>query len=224
MSSIQISESSELSLKQLQNKEILIQKELADLNDEITGIKNNIDALSRKADIYPELESEKERLEEELNIDLKKHDLLEKTIKYLENAKEQFSTRYLVDMNNGFNKYINLIDPGFLEAASMDVKLNVKIEEFGSKRDIDYFSEGYKDVIGICSRLALVDALFKNESPFIILDDPFANLDEEKLANALSLMEQTSSKYQIIYLICHKSRIHSTYFPDILKENSQFFL
>lgn len=224
MSSIQISESSELSLKQLQNKGILIQKELADLNDEITGIKNNIDALSKKADICSELESEKERLEEELNIDLKKHDLLEKTIKYLGNAKEQFSTRYLVDMNNGFNKYINLIDSGLLEAASMDVKLNVKIEEYGSKREIDYFSEGYKDVIGICSRLALVDALFKNESPFIILDDPFANLDEEKLANALSLIGQISSKYQIIYLICHESRIHPMYSRDILKESSQFFL
>lgn len=31
-------------------------------------------------------------------------------------------------------------------------------------------------------RFALVDAMYPGEKPFLILDDPFVNLDDEKLA------------------------------------------
>ena len=76
----------------------------------------------------------------------------------------------------------------------------------GSKKDVKYFSTGYKDLIYICMRLSLINALFKEEKPFIILDDPFVNLDEEKTAKALNLLKKLSDKYQIIYFICNSSR------------------
>ena len=90
--------------------------------------------------------------------------------------------------------------------ANIDVNLNVKINELGSNKDLKYFSTGYKDLIYICMRLSLIQALFKEEKPFIILDDPFANLDENKIENAMKLLKRMSEDYQIIYFICHSSR------------------
>ena len=55
-------------------------------------------------------------------------------------------------------------------------------------------------------RFALVDALFENEKPFIILDDPFVNLDESRLAGAMKFLDNIAKDYQVIYLSCHKSR------------------
>lgn len=198
------------SLQDLQMEEKTIESHLSNLTEEINGpkgINSNIVELSKTVDSRPDYESDKERLEEELNFCVKKYDILEKTIKFLKNAKEQFSTHYLKNMSIGFDKYINMINGESLGNSNIDVKLNIKIEEYGAKRDADYYSKGVQDLIGICTRLALVDALFEHEKPFIILDDPFANLDDGKLNNALALINEVAKKYQIIYLVCHTSRI-----------------
>ena len=56
-------------------------------------------------------------------------------------------------------------------------------------------------------RLSLVKALFKDELPFVILDDPFVNLDNEKTKKAISLLKEFSKEYQVIYFVCNDSRI-----------------
>ena len=62
-------------------------------------------------------------------------------------------------------------------------------------------------MIYICMRLSLVNVLFEGEQPFIILDDPFVNLDDEKTKKAINLLKEISSKYQVIYFVCNESRI-----------------
>ena len=82
----------------------------------------------------------------------------------------------------------------------------VKIEEKGAERDSAYFSKGYRNLFEICKRFAIIDVLYAEEKPFIMLDDPFSNLDDGKVKAALSLVEELSEEYQIIYLVCHDSR------------------
>ena len=55
-------------------------------------------------------------------------------------------------------------------------------------------------------RLSLIDSLFESEKPFVILDDPFVNLDKTKIKNAINMLKNVSKKYQLIYFICHESR------------------
>ena len=55
-------------------------------------------------------------------------------------------------------------------------------------------------------RLALVDALFKEQDVIVVLDDPFVNLDDAHTAQALKLLNQLSAHRQILYLTCHSSR------------------
>lgn len=50
------------------------------------------------------------------------------------------------------------------------------------------------------------DALFENEAPMLILDDPFVNLDDSRLKKALELLDLLANHRQIIYLTCHSSR------------------
>ena len=87
--------------------------------------------------------------------------------------------------------------------AKIDIDLKVSISEKTGDTDVNYYSKGYRDLIEICKRFALIDVLYKNDKPFIILDDPFYNLDEKKIENATNLIKKLSNEYQIIYLICH---------------------
>ena len=82
----------------------------------------------------------------------------------------------------------------------------VTVEEKVGHVPTDYYSKGYQNLFEICKRFALTDVLFTGEKPFIILDDPFYNLDDEKLKNALELIQKLSNEYQIVYFICHESR------------------
>ena len=55
-------------------------------------------------------------------------------------------------------------------------------------------------------RLALARTLFENETPPLIMDDPFNNLDDEKTQKGLAMLEEISKEFQVIYLVCHSSR------------------
>ena len=109
-------------------------------------------------------------------------------------------------LQNSLIKYFNYIDGGN-KNVNIDIDLNVTIEEYGEQKVKDYYSKGYQNLIDICKRFALVDVLFTGEKPFIILDDPFYNLDESKISLALDLIEKLSKDYQILYLVCHQSRV-----------------
>lgn len=190
---------------ELNNDIKMISIELDKLIDEKNQFKNQIEILENKIDENEYLETDIQNLQEEINEIEKKYSILKQTKELLESAKENFASSYLKEMINGYTEILNMINDKNLET-NVDINLDVKIEVNGSKKDVKYFSTGYKDLIYICMRLSLINALFKEEKPFIILDDPFVNLDEEKTAKALNLLKKLSDKYQIIYFICNSSR------------------
>ena len=192
--------------QELEDKIKRAELEINSLNDEKISNKNQIEILETSLDELEEAETELEELKQKLEEDETKFEILKKTSKLLKQAKESFSSHYLNRMEKGFEKYINLINNDKIEA-NIDVNLNVKLDQNGGKRDISYFSTGYQDLIYLCIRFSLIDALFEEENPFVILDDPFVNLDEQKIKNSLNLINKISNKYQIIYFVCHESRI-----------------
>ena len=76
-------------------------------------------------------------------------------------------------------------------------------------RDIGYLSAGKQDLVGVCMRMALVEAMYKEEKPFLIFDDPFVNLDDNNIKGAMKLLDEIAKNYQVIYFTCSESRIHN---------------
>ena len=182
-----------------------LEDELDKLNDEKNYNRNQIDILETNLEEFNDVEENLEKIDNEINIMKEDYDILEKTKEYLETAKANFSAHYLGGMQESFIKNLKLINGDNVDA-KLDVNLEVKINEQGGDKEVKYFSTGYKDLIYICMRLSLIDCLFENETPFIILDDPFINLDKTKIKNAMNLLKNISKKYQLIYFICHESR------------------
>jgi len=132
-------------------------------------------------------------------------DTLTHTIESLEKARTNLNVRYKDVIAQRFNEYMQQVDAGF-GAANLDANLRVSARRHGAARPAEALSEGYRALVDVCLRLSLIDALFPEEKPFLILDDPFATLDAEKIRQSLRVLYDLAKERQIIYLVCHESR------------------
>ena len=175
--------------------------------------KKNIELLTDKKHFVEELESLHDKLfelsdniaskNEKLLEYQKKLEILAKTTAFLEHSRDAISNRYIEPVSNRFNKYYKrFLDDG--DEIIIDSNLGLR---FGERyNEIDYLSAGLYDLVYICKRFALIDLLFKKEKPAIILDDPFANFDDDKLEVAKNLLKELKDDYQIILFTCQKAR------------------
>jgi len=197
-----------LAIETIRTEETKLEEKRENQNELEKKIQDSMNELLDKADELNEIEQEKIILEEQLEKDIKKFEVIEGTIKYLEEAKELFSTHYLKGLRKSFETYMERVGDKNISGAKIDAKMEVSIDKNGAMRKLDYFSRGNKDLINVCARFALVDALFEEEKPVLILDDTFVNFDGEKLEKVLELLEEISKVYQVIYLVCHESRVN----------------
>ena len=207
--------------------------ELKELCDEVDDVKSleeitsQIEAVTEKIDeCKGKLKDDEERIEniqEQLEvIEAKKVELAEKEEKYaaqknafdklsitrelLKTAKENLTGRYTEPLMKSFREYYELVTGENAEKFYMDANTQITYEEKGYQREASRLSFGYQDLIGVCQRFAYIDAMYDEELPFLVLDDPFVNLDGPNLKGAKKLLDRLSKKYQIIYFTCHEDR------------------
>lgn len=132
--------------------------------------------------------------------------ILDDTMEFLSKARENLSTAYLGTIRNRFGTYLRQLEGVSCESFLIDTDLQVQLERQGQARELGYFSAGQTDLVMLCMRLALVDALFKGQQMFVILDDPFVNLDDAHTEKGLQLLRRLAQDRQILYMTCHTGR------------------
>ncbi len=186
---------------------------IRDMDAQIEEVRKSIEQYNRQMEDLQKQIDQREEREEELSRtrmlqeeELHRYEILECTQDYLQKAKERFTARYMEPISSAFRKYYDR-----LLAVSgewqIDANIQFAVREHGQLRQTQTLSAGYQDMIGICMRLALVDVMYEGEKPFLILDDPFVNLDDEKQAAGMRLLTAVAKEYQIVYFTCHTSRV-----------------
>jgi uncharacterized protein YhaN len=100
-----------------------------------------------------------------------------------------------------------MISGGDGKQYELDADFKIKAREQGALHDTKLLSEGYQDLIGLCRRMAMIDAMYQQEKPFLIFDDPFVHLDDRRLAGALQFLDRITEEYQVLYFSCSEARI-----------------
>ena len=88
----------------------------------------------------------------------------------------------------------------------VDHDLTIHVDEKGEVREIDYFSAGTIDSILLCYAAGTGGCPLQAGKPFILLDDPFVNLDDEHTKSALQMLQEIAQNRQVIYMVCNSSR------------------
>ena len=161
----------------------------------------------KKKERLIEKEEQLHFLKEQYTSEQIKYERFKMTKEYLKKARESYLAKYKSPLMHSFSKYYEYISGEEPEHLKMDANLCLTVCEAGIQREARYYSEGFKDLFGICMRMALVEVMYQKEKPFLILDDPFVNLDQLKTQAALDFIKELGEEYQILYFTCHESRM-----------------
>ena len=179
---------------------------LEDLQERRYDLKDEISRLSKADRKLQEDEETLRLLRRSLEKDKKRYKTAALAGEYLEKAREVIINRYAEPLLRSFSEFYGRITGEEAESYHMDASLEMTTEEKGLQRPTEALSSGYRDLVGICLRVALVEAMYREEKPFMIMDDPFTNLDDEKTRRSREFIRKLSEDYQIIYLTCSSYR------------------
>ncbi|SFO23168.1 Uncharacterized protein YhaN [Pseudobutyrivibrio sp. UC1225] len=203
-----------LSVDDLQQQQTALDEQIMELNRQIIQEKDNLGQALEKVEQLADIAEQIERLEEQEKEYKKNADIFAKTEDFLQKSRESFLSKYMQPLQNGLHKYLSLLDSpdgtksGYaIDDFELDMDLNIKLSYSGSTKSAEYLSQGYQDLVALCSRLALVDVLYPDEKPILILDDPFTNLDDKKIKESLKLLHKIAADRQTVYFTCHDSRL-----------------
>lgn len=205
MNQLDVIDDANFSIEEENQKIADIDLKIDALNGEKTTLLNKCAEYENEIAMLDEYNSERENVEIDIRIMEEEYRLLNLSMDYLTHSQNCLLEKYVKPMKDSVNKYISLLLKD-TEDYSIDVNFNFQFMTEGGLKGIDSYSRGYQNIISLCMRLALIDCLYPQEKPFIILDDPFVNFDDEKLELCKALIRTISKQYQIVYFACHKSR------------------
>lgn len=194
------------SLKEMDDQLSTLELRLSKVKESIWAHEEALRELEGKKEELSECVAMYEQLDEKIQEELKKYELVSRAGDFLKDAKYSFGIKYAQPLLKAFREYYEEMTGLSADDYRMDAQSVISIMEQGTQRDIRNLSNGCQDMIGICMRLALVKAMYQEESPFLVMDDPFVNLDSDRLSTSLEFLEKVAEEYQIIYMTCHESR------------------
>ena len=194
-------------LELLRREEIDLTGTVHAVSEELIRRRQHRELLQEQVRSIPQLQDELQFWQEKKIADQKNSDLLDDTMALLEQARENLSVAYMGPIRRSFAQLLERLWGKQEGQVLVTPELEVQLERSGAARELGYFSAGQTDLVMLCMRLALVDALFGKEKPFVVLDDPFVNLDDARTDEALELLKELARDRQILYLTCNSSRI-----------------
>ncbi len=158
-----------------------------------------IDQLNADAEMLEEMKKQQQKVREQYDNLLIAQD-------FLDQAKTNLTKQYTDPFMTSLEKYYKIITDGEECHYSVDANLKVYLDVGSIPKELSALSMGYQDLSWLCMRLSFIDAMYQEDKPFLIMDDPLVNMDEKRIRGGRRLLKQLSARYQILYFTCHRSR------------------
>ncbi len=122
--------------------------------------------------------------------------------------KEKLRNNPMEDIAQHFARYLGIISGGRVESEFPEAdKLNMNIYSDQKLLDYEKLSEGTKETVSLAFRLAVLEHLFPDGGGVIIFDDPFTDMDGDRVEQSCQLLKECAKRHQVIFLTCREDYI-----------------
>ena len=131
---------------------------------------------------------------------------LETALDALHCAEEGLRGRFSPALNQRAGELMSVLTGGRYTSVTLDRAFDASAEQAGGlvPRPALSLSQGTADQLYLAVRLAICQLVLPEEEPCpLVLDDALTNFDDQRLALALSLLEQLAARRQILLFTCH---------------------
>lgn len=149
--------------------------------------------------LYGKREAVKAKLDE-YNL---KYAAFEIALEVLEEAGDYMKSTISPKLAQLSSAYFTAVTQGRYPSMLLTTDLTMSVATPEGDKSADYLSGGAKDTAYLCLRYALVDLLYDREKPFILLDDAFSRIDDDRLKLMLKSLVSLSEDQQIMIFTCH---------------------
>lgn len=106
------------------------------------------------------------------------------------------------DIETKFKEYLAVLSDGGIALRAIDEKMSAKIASGNADLSYDILSDGTKDTISLAFRLAMLEHLYPDGGGLAVFDDPFTDMDPQRVARACALVAKFAEKNQVIFATC----------------------
>jgi uncharacterized protein YhaN len=129
---------------------------------------------------------------------LEKKRIYDMTLELLRDSYEEMKANITPEYNKKVSKMIEIFSNGKYKNVSITEGINVELEN-GQRVEASKLSVGTIEQIYLALRLSIINELSKESFP-IILDEPFAYSDNERLSDMMQFLDRIDN--QVIVLTC----------------------
>ncbi len=154
-----------------------------------------------------QIEEEGEGLKERETALRRRRDALAAGYQLLSEAVEDFRRTYLERFAAEIGRYLGLLTAGRYQEVRLADDFSLSLPGINREwRAVHCFSRGTNDAVYFAARLALTRQLAGGQALPLLLDDPLVNLDQQRLNEALLILERLAGEHQIIFF-SHDQRL-----------------
>ncbi|MHC4712454.1 MAG: ATP-binding protein [Planctomycetota bacterium] len=152
-------------------------------------------------------------LEERRELQLHYRKALEEAIGVIDEATRSLHSRIFPRLEKSLSELLNAVTLGAHREAKLwtdeeergaPIRLSVLDELKGAPVAPEVLSQGACEQLYLCARLALAQALSREDAAPVILDDPFINYDPARLEAAMAVVGEAAAGRQVFLLTCQK--------------------
>ena len=178
----------------------LLHDEIHEIDNNISkneGILSTIDNASKLAELKAKIDDYNEILSNYKK--QKEAYIIAKEL--INDSKEEVFNNFTPQLKKNLSLVLNELSGGKFKDIIIDSELNIKLDEGSNLFAIDYYSQGYKDLVYLALRIAIIKMATKEGLP-IFLDDPFVNLDIINKKRLMDYFIKLANQNQIFYFSC----------------------
>ena len=186
-------------------------KEFKQKQEELTRLNQGLKKLEiERAGIHPpdqsseELQEQLDELNDVFDIVLRKGKAILRVREVADELGGHLDQQAFIGLKSDIERFVAGMTDHRYEQIKIDESLPTGfVRSDGNLIETDLLSTGTLDVLGLALRLSMANYFLKQQEAFLVMDDPFVDMDPGRQSNAANLLKEYSNTKQLIVFTCH---------------------